>query len=265
MKKDRYVIFQNEKDASEFILEIDHALGEHWDNANIHSFNKKAIVAWNDEYLRKAEHLLTGKKTITRNQAEEQGWNFGYHKGAFAKASTKLEDAMFARDSLDMFDRYPNFPAYRAIFFGIISALYGVKEGLRYACEAIGGEAPKWWSHKFKEIQGDPLLKIFYDLHNSDKHDLQIKYLQPNMRLYSYSGPPPHVFSGEGVFSIINPGTKDERRVFHDGAVAEFECFLAIDNLKHKNDIVNHLPLKQQIDLVIQHYKELVWEARNQF
>lgn len=279
LKKDRYIIFQNKAEAEDFIRELDQILMEHWGDPIAHPFNEKVIVPWNDEYLKKASHLLRGKKKISPDQATEQGWYFGYHQGFFAKATTKLEDATFAREALDNFDNYPNYPAYRATFYGVLVSLFAVKEALWEATKRINEEAIKsgidsintkaneWWGSKFQEIDNDQLLKLFIDLHNQDKHNLKIKHLRPNMKLYGYkgNGPAPDIISGEGIFSIINRGTKDERRVFYSGAVTEFFCYLDISPLIHKGQDVSKLPLKQQIDLVLDHYRSLTWEAKNLF
>jgi hypothetical protein len=265
LKKDRYILLANKDEALGLIKEVDEILSEQWAEPIVHPFSGKALVPWNDEYLKNAAHLLRGKKVISPAQAAEQGWNFGYHQGPFAKASTKLEDANFAREAINRFDAYPNYPAYRATFYGVLASLYGVKEALKKTAKSIGGDAPRWWHAKFKEIQGDPLLKLFYDLHNSDKHDLEIKHLRPNMKFYGYTGPAPDIISGEGVFTIINRGTKNEQRVFHAGAKTDFSCYLEVDGLKHKGSDVSHLSLKEQMDLVIEHYRDLVWEAKNAF
>jgi hypothetical protein len=265
LKTDCYILLANKDEASGLIKEIDKILSEHWAEPIVHPFSGKTLVPWNDDYLKNAVHLIHGKKVVARAQAAEQGWNLGYHQGPFAKASTKLEDADFAREAINGFDAYPNYPAYRAAFYGVLASLYGVKEALRKTAIAISGEAPKWWKAKFKEIEGDSLLKLFYDLHNSDKHDLQIKHLRPNMKLLSYTGPEPDISSGEGVFSIINRGTKNERRIFHAGAKTVFSCYLDVAGLKHKGSDVSHLSLKEQIDLVVEHYRDLVYEAKNTF
>lgn len=265
MKVDRYILFATKDEAAKFIWEIDSVMAEHWADPIVHPFTGKAIVPWDDNYLKKAAHMVLGKKAISPNQAAEQGWNFGYHQGLFAKASTKLEDAMFSREALNGFDTYPNFPAYRATFYGVLASLYGVKEALRNATKRIGREAISWWNEKFKEIRADPLLKLFYDLHNSDKHDIEIKYLRPSMNLYRYVGPAPDIISGEGVFSIIDRGTKNERRVFHSGAITTFSCYLDVANLMHKGTDVSSLSVKEQADLVIAHYRDLVWEAKTSF
>lgn len=258
-------MFLNESEANAFIQLLDDARGEHWADPAVNLFDGRAIVPWNDEYLKDQEKMLKGLETISRLEAEEQGWPLGYFKGPFAKARTKLEDAMFARDSLDVFDNYPNFPAYRAIFYGTLAALYGVKEALRWACKKLGAEPSAWWDVKHKELEGDPFLFAFYNLHNADKHALEAGPLQPKVKCFGYQGPKPDVISGEGVFSIIHKGTQNERRAFHSGVDAQFECYLNLGQLLHHGQDVSNLPLKNQIDLVLEHYKKLVWEARTRF
>lgn len=267
MKKDRYVVFDNKMDAKEFIRDIDQIIGEHWADPLVNPFNGKAIVPWNDDYLKKARHLLKGEKILSPHEAEHGGWYFGYHQGCFAKASTKYEDALFAREALDMFDHYPNFPAYRATFYGVLVSIFGIKEALRYACEKYGNDAWAWWSIKFKEIERDQLLKLFIDLHNEDKHKLYLKYLRPTMKLYSFKSQTavPNIISGEGAFSIVNHGTKYERRVFLKGAEAEFSCYLNIKSIMHQGKEVGSLTIKEQIDLVLDYYRDIIWEAKVNF
>ena len=267
MKKDKYILFENKLDAQQFINEIDKFIKQHWADPIVQPFNGKAIVPWNNEYLEKAKFLLKGKKVLSPEQAEQSGWYFGYHQGYFAKASTKLEDAMFAREALDMFDNYPNFPAYRATFYGLLVSLFGVKEALRYACDRINDESKQWWTIKFKEIENDQLLKLFIDLHNADKHKLELKHLRPRMELYKFISKDfkPDISSGEGVFSIADRGTKYERRVFFPGAEANFYCYLDVNPLTHKGNDMSILKLKEQIDLVTAYYQDLIWEAKSKF
>lgn len=87
------------------------------------------------------------------------------------------------------------------------------------------------------------------------------------MNFYGYkgSGPAPDIISGEGIFSIVNRGTKDERRIFYSGAVTEFSCYLDISSLIHKGQDISKLPLKQQTDLVLDHYRNLIWKAKSIF
>lgn len=83
--------------------------------------------------------------------------------------------------------------------------------------------------------------------------------LHPRTKFYGYSGPPPNVLSGEGVFWIVDRGTKDERRAFLRGANAAFECYLVT------SDGASEEPAKVLLDQVIEHYKELVWAAKQRF
>lgn len=265
MKTDFYLVFPDIDSANAFIGVVDERIGEHWAEAKINRFDGKALVAWNEQYLSKVNSLINGIERLSYTEADESGWNLGFHKGKFAKSKTKLEDAIFARESLDMFDHYPNFPAYRAVFFGILSSLYGVKEGLKKVCKKIGEDATLWWEKKFEEIKNDDLLYLFYDTHNADKHGLEVGFLTPNMELYKYGTTMPEIISGEGAFNVINRGTSKERRVFHTGITADFSCYHRTKNLFHKGDDVSELPLKEQIDLVISHYQELVWEAKGKF
>lgn len=58
------VVFNTKAEADSFIKEIEKVIGESWGNALRHPFNQKAVVPWNDEYLKKASHLLHKKKNF---------------------------------------------------------------------------------------------------------------------------------------------------------------------------------------------------------
>lgn len=259
MCKDRYIIFDDPAKAKEFVDALDRRINEHWDDPIQHPFENRTVVSWNDEYLSKATDMLDGRKTFSCFELIQEGWALGYHRGVFAKASAKLEDAMSGRDALELFNDYPNFPAFRSVFYGILSALYGVKEGLRKAATHLGPEAEAWWDGEFKKIKANPTLSLFYDLHNSDKHSLDDSVLHPKTKFFGYIGPAPHVISGEGVFWIFGQGTKDERRAFLPGAKAVFECYLVTSHG------ISEEPAKTPLDQVIEHYKELVWTAKKRF
>ena len=224
-------------------------------------------MPWNDEYLVNEVALIDGMQTLTLDEAQDEGWAFGYFAGKFSKARIKLEEAQHIRVSLDAFDRKPNYPAYRALFFGLLSSLYAVKEALRRASEKIGKDGLEWWEKKFEEIKADPLLWLFYDLNNSDKHSISSPLLRPRMNLYGYKGaaPPGLIISGEGVFQAVDRGTARERRIFFEGADAAFEVYLDIPELTHKGQNVSSIGLKSQLDLAIAHYEQLVFEARRNF
>lgn len=268
MKIDRYLVLPSESDARALIERVDQARGEdHWSEPNINPFDGRAIVPWNDEYLADQAYLIDGLEALYFDEAQDQGWAFGFFTGRFAKARAKLEEAQHIRVSLDAFDRNPNYPAYRALFFGLLSSLYGVKEALRKSCNKISDGASVWWDAKFEEIRTDPLLWLFYDLNNSDKHSISSPLLRPKMNLYGYRGPAPPglIISGEGVFVSVNRGTARERRVFFEGVDATFEVYLDVPGLVHKGQEVSSIGLKRQLDLAITHYEELVFEARRSF
>lgn len=266
MKIHRYIVLWSATEGRALIDRIDQARGaDHWAEPNINPFDGRALVPWNDEYLANQAGLIDGMETLTFDEAQDQGWAFGYFTGRFAKARVKLEEAQHIRVTLDAFDRKPNYPAYRALFFGLLSSLYGVKEALREASKKLGKEA--WWDAKFEEIKADPLLCLFYDLNNSDKHSISSPVLRPRMKLYGYREPAPVglIISGEGVFAAVDSGSARERRVFFEGADAAFEVYLDVPALCHKGQDVSGIGLKAQLDLAIAYYEHLVFEARRTF
>jgi hypothetical protein len=268
MRIHQYVLLQSESEARSLIERIDQARGaDHWAEPNINPFDGRALVPWNDEYLMNEVALIEGMKTLTLDEAQDEGWAFGYFAGKFSKARIKLEEAQHIRISLDAFDRKPNYPAYRALFFGLLSSLYALKEALQVASKKIGNDASEWWGEKFEEIKTDPLLCLFYKLNNSDKHSSSSPRLRPRMNLYGYKGaaPPGLITSAEGVFLAVDRGTARERRIFFEGADAAFEVYLDIPTLTHKGQDVSDIGLKSQLDLTIAHYEQLVFEARSTF
>jgi len=268
MKIHRYILLRSESEGRALIERIDQARGtDHWAEPNINPFDGRALVPWNDEYLAKQSDLINGMETITFDKAQDQGWTFGYFTGRFAKARVKLEEAQHIRVTLDSFDRNPNYPGYRALFFGLLSSLYGVKEALRESSKKLGKEALDWWDAKFEEIRTDELLWLFYDLNNSDKHSISSPLLRPRMHLHGYKGPAPPglIMSAEGVFIAVETGTARERRLFFDGADAAFEVYIDVPALRHKGRDVSGVGLKAQVDMAIAHYEDLVFEARRAF
>ncbi|NDP62960.1 hypothetical protein [Polaromonas sp.] len=268
MKIHRYILFRDESEGRALIDQIDQARGsDHWADPNINPFDGRSLVPWNDEYLADHLKLVDGMDSVTFDEAQDQGWSFGYFTGRFAKARIKLEEVQHIRVTLDAFDRNPNFAAYRALFFGLLSSLYGVKEALRQSSNKLGNEARSWWDAKFEEIKADPLLWLLYDLNNSDKHSISSPFLRPRMNLYVYKGPAPPglIMSGEGVFVAVDKDTARERRVFFEGADAGFEVYLDVPVLSHKGQDVSRAGLKSQLDMAIFHYENLVFEARRTF
>jgi hypothetical protein len=268
MKIHRYILFNSADEARALVYRLDQARGgDHWADPNVNPFDGRALVPWNDEYLADFSDLISGAQTLSFDEAQDEGWAFGYFSGRFAKARVKLEEAQHIRVTLDAFDRKPNYPAYRALLFGLLSSLYGVKEALRQSCKKTDNAALAWWDAKFHEIRADPLLRLFYDLNNADKHSISSPLLRPRMNLYGYGGaaPPGLIISGEGIFVAVNQGTAREKRVFFDGADATFEVYLDVAGLSHKGKDVSDIGLKGQLDLAIAHYEDLVFEARRAF
>jgi|26BtaG_2_1085354.scaffolds.fasta_scaffold01687_3 hypothetical protein len=268
MEINRYILVDDECKARALIELIDKELeSEHWSEPIINPFNGKALIPWNDKYLIRQAYLINGMKTLTFDEAQDQGWSFGYFTGRFAKARVKLEEAQHIRVSLDLFDNRPNYPAYRALFFGLLSSLYGVKEALRQSSKKIGSDAESWWNMKFQEIKTDPMLCFFYDLNNSDKHSISSPFLRPNMKLYGYKStiPPGLIISGEGVFIAVQKDTARERRIFFEDVDAAFEVYLDVPSLYHKGQDVSDIGLKAQLDMTISYYEDLVFEARKIF
>lgn len=269
MKADRYLLFECVADAQRFVDRLDEERKslDRWAHPNINPFDGRAVIPWNDEYLAAHAHLTDGVPDISLDAAQEEGWAFGHFSGLFAKARAKLEEAQLIRDGLDQFDKHPNYPAYHALFFGFLSATYAIKESVRKVCSRISPDAKLWWNTRFNELRSDQLLSFFYDLNNSDKHSIATPLLRPRTKFYGYKGAALAglVFSSEGIFVVTNRDTPQERRVFFEGAEAEFEVYLDLKELIHKGKDVSALSLKQQLDFVLEFYEELVYEARCTF
>lgn len=264
----RYILLANEPQATDLIRQIDESRGsDHWGEPNVNPFDGRALVPWNDEYLAGQAHLIEGKNSVSRDQAQDQGWAFGYFRGKFAKARIKLEEAQQARAVLNIFDHSPNYPAFRALFFSLLSALYGVKEALSKATTRLGKDGKNWWSLKFREISDDPLLKLLYDLNNADKHSISTPILRPGINFYRYEGgvPPGTIISAEGMFFPVEVGTARERRVFLEGVDATFEVFFEVESLRHKGQDVSKMKVNEMLDLVLTYYEDLIFEARVTF
>jgi hypothetical protein len=259
VRKDRYIVFANLSEAEQFVETLDAQIGEHWADPIPHPFDDRAALPWNDKYLSKVSELLEERASLSVHDIRKEGWNLGYHQGRFAKASAKLEDALCGRDALELFNEYPNFPAFRSVFYGVLTALYGVKEALRKTTSKLGSDATDWWESEFQKIKADPTLSLFYEMHNSDKHSLDDSILHPTTKFFGYRGPAPQSISGEGVFWVVEEGTKDERRAFLPGAKATFECYLVTPSG------ISDVPAKTQLDQVLEHYKQLVWTAKKRF
>lgn len=166
MKADRYLIFSSAMDCKKFLDQLHALMQEHdiWAEPNEHPFDDQAIIPWNDEYLKNYRHLLQGVEEITLEVAQARGFILGRLKGPFAHARAKLEEAQLLQAALTEVTPLPNFPVYRALFFGFLSATYAIKEALRKSCKRRGSLAEAWFDEQFKSIQSDPLVWAFYQI-----------------------------------------------------------------------------------------------------
>lgn len=236
-----------------------------WDHPNPHPFDDRALVSWNDQHLEQYTHLVQGIPNLSREEAIAQGWTFGWMRGAFVHARQKLQEAQLLQEALENFSEYPNFPVYRALFFGFLSATYAIKEATRRTCDRFGPNANAWFEEKFQEIKSTPLLWCFYQLNNSNKHSPESIPLKSDMpRMYSvpFGGPPGTtvITSNDGVFAIANAGTPRER--IH--SISEYpEVHWYINLEAHEYGIISPAtPLTSQ---VLNWYEDLVFEARTRF
>lgn len=238
---------------------------EVWAEVNVHPFDRRAVIPWNDDYLARYSHLTEGIETVSQEQAEQQGFLFGRLKGPFAHARAKLEEAQLLQEALMDASNLPNFPVYRSIFFGFLSATYALKEALRKSCKRLGNEADTWFEDQFSRLKSDPVVWAFFKLNNANKHEpdeLPLRsYLQ--MRNMRVSGGPPGVqlvISNEGLIGILNAGTSQERVVSLAG-VADVIWQVVINMPIHGISG----PATPMTEHVLKFYEQLVFEARRSF
>lgn len=267
MKVDRYLEFSSAEGAKEFLDRL-HAAMQHreiWAEPNVHPFENWAVVPWSDGYLAQYSHLLEGIEQISLDQARDQGFTFGRLKGPFAHARAKLEEAQLLQEALAGAAPLPNFPVYRALFFGFLSATYALKEALRQSCKRLGGGAEAWFEDQFQRLKADPVVWAFYQMNNDNKHrpdDLPLRsYLQ--MRSLRVSGGPQGarlVMSNEGVIGILDEGTGRERVAALAGSAdVNWQVVLEMPDRGVGGPAT---PLAEQ---VLRFYEQLVFEARRTF
>jgi hypothetical protein len=267
MKADRYLAFPSVEGAKAFLVQLHSAMQhrEIWAEPNVHPFEDRAVVPWNDGYLAQYSHLLEGIEQISLEQARERGFIFGRLKGPFAHARAKLEEAQLLQDALAGATPLPNFPVYRTLFFGFLSATYALKEALRQSCKRLGGGAEAWFEEQFQRLKADPLIWAFYQMNNDNKHqpdDLPLRsYLQ--MRGLRVSGGPQGarvVMSNEGILGIVNEGTGRERVVALAGSAdVNWQVVLEMPDCGIGGPAT---PLAEQ---VLRFYEAMVFEARRSF
>ena len=267
MKADRYLVFPSVDGAKAFLEKL-HAATQHreiWAEPNVHPFQDRAVVPWNDGYLAQYSHLLEGIEQMSLEQARDQGFTFGRLEGPFAHARAKLEEAQLLQEALTAATPLPNFPVYRALFFGFLSATYALKEALRQSCNRLGGDAEAWFEEQFQRLKVDPIVWAFYQMNNDNKHqpdDLPLRsYLQ--MRAIRISGGPQGarvVMSNEGILGILHEGTGRERVVALAGSAdVNWQVMLEMPD---RGICGAATPLTEQ---VLRFYEVLVFEARKTF
>ncbi len=264
MKADRYLLFASAEGANDFLDRLHAAMQyrESWAEPNVHPLDIRAVVPWNDGYLAQYSHLLEGIEQTSLDLARGQGFVFGRLKGPFAHARAKLEEAQLLEEALTSATSLPNFPVYRALFFGFLSATYALKEALRQSCRRLGNEAEAWFEGQFQRLKADPVVWAFYQMNNDNKHqpdDLPLRsYLQ--MHSLRVSGSPKGarvVMSNEGVIGILHEGTARERVAALVGAAdVNWQVVLEMPDRGVGG------PATPMAGQVLNFYEQLVFEAR---
>lgn len=267
MKTDRYLLFQDLLEALSLLekLQEARATASAWCEPDVHPFDGRALIRWNDTELASHLKLIDGIQQISEEEAIRQGWAFGRLKGPFSHARAKLEEAQLLHEALSNMDGLPNFPVYRALFFGFLSATYAIKEAVRASCARLGAPANAWFEEKFKEIKANPAVWGCYQLNNANKHAPDAIPLHSTIRkrsLHITGGPPGAriVISKEGVLGVLYQGTSRERVVALDG-IADIDWLVTLDLSTH--GIAG--PATDIASQVLDFYVMLVFEARRQF
>ncbi len=162
MKIHKYLVFPSIEAAIQFLDQLHTAMQnkEIWTDANLHPFDKRALVPWNDDYLNQYDHLITPIEKISQDEALDQGFLFGRLRGPFAHARAKLEEAQLLQSALVEASSIPNFPVYRALFFGFLSATYALKEALRKSCNRLGTRQKHGSKTNSKSLNPTPLFGL---------------------------------------------------------------------------------------------------------
>jgi hypothetical protein len=267
MNIDRYLVFSSAEGAKAFLDQLHAAMQQRevWADPAFHPFEQWAVVPWNDIYLAQYRHLLEGVEQIAPEEARKQGFIFGRLKGPFAHARAKLEEAQLLHEALVTATPLPNLPVYRALFFGLLSATYALKEALRQSCKRLGGEAEVWFEERFQGMKAEPLVWAFYQMNNENKHELNDLPLHGNLQMQSLrvSGGPQGtrvVMSNEGILGIIHEGTSRERVIALAGS-ADIKWQVALE----MPDCGIGGPATPLAGQVLRFYEALVCEARLTF
>lgn len=266
MEKHFYVECANAELADKLLGAIAGVLGEIWAEPVTHPFEKSRLVPWNIDYLRECENFIGNEKRLSIDQAVKAGYNVGFHRGKFAQAKRKIEEARLTLDLLPAALAVPNFPACRALFYGIQSSLYSTREALKRSCKRIGGPAGEWWQATEADIvKNEPFIQFLHIDYNRDKHGEASGVLVPSIKLYRYAGPKPDMISGEGIFMIENKGSANPRRQFFANAECEMSIRIDFPNQIIGGRDVSAFPITDKLGRVIAHLEQLVVEADERF
>lgn len=266
MKKDFYVVLEDEADALDLLRTMEEGLGEKWSDPITHPFENTRLVPWVVGYLSDYEALIKGRERIGLDEAMKRGFDIGFHTGKFAQAARKIEEARFTLELFPAALAVPNFPACRALFYGIQSSIYSARQALEKSCKRIGQNGEEWWKEKKSELKtNEPLFEKLHVDYNRDKHGEASGLLIPKLKLFSYRGPRPDIISGEGVFIIENNGSIDARRVFYDSADAQMELQLDPNQLEASGRDTAAEPVPKILARQIGYFEALVKEARKTF
>lgn len=269
MNADRYILFSNTSEASEFISKLDSAMGssDTWAIPNKHPFDDRAIIPWNDSYLHNFSFLITGLPQMSHKEAIEDGWIFGRIKGPFSHARAKLEEAQLLNEALHNLEKTPSLPIYKSIFFGFLGTTYAIKELIKKSCGKIGKDAEQWYESIFQKLKSDPILFALYELNNANKHsnefDLSIlrsRYVERSVSTLILPNGARMLFSNEGRIGVINEGTSHER-VFTIIGNGDFEWDVFLD----MPEIGVHDRATDLSDKALQFYQDWVFDARKLF
>lgn len=266
MKKDFYVVLQDESEASFLLRKIEEGLGDKWADPITHPFESTRLVPWNVSHLSDYEALINERERIGLDAAMKRGFDIGFHSGKFSQAARKVEEARFTLELFPAALEVPNFPACRALFYGIQSSIYSARVALKKSCTLIGEDGDKWWKQKISDLKtNEPLFEALHIDYNRDKHGEASGLLIPKLMLFSHKDPRPDVISGEGVFMIENKGSIDARRVFYYAADASMEIRLDLIQLGISGGDAAAKSVPELLACQIGYFETLIKEARMKF
>lgn len=265
MKPAFLVEFPNEQAAQEVLDQIASRIGSAWDVPNVHPLKGTALFSWPSDQLHAYEDLLAGLKTMTSHEATKAGYAFGFHRGKFHQSSQKIEDACFILDEMRRLMAAPNLPAYRALYYGFWSAIYGALTAFTVSFQHIGGEAKRWWEVTNKALKKEQCIQLLLNDYHADKHGAATPLLSSSLQMYEYVGRAVDVISGEGAYYLEHRGTSRERRIFPPGGVYVLTPKVSLERFTIAGTDISSLPLNDQLEFVIWYFQDILHEARTSF